>query len=99
MSILSMITLGSSIGEMILNLILAGVLWILANYCYQLVTKINTVHEFTLTHAERHKSLEHEIARIDGDVKALEGDLKKQIEGLEEKLDDFMSEFRNTHKS
>jgi len=94
MSILSMVTLGSSVGEMILNVILAAILWILAQYCYQLVTKINAVHEFTLTHAEKHKNLEKEVIRIDSDVKKISTDLKEQITDLNDKLDDFMGEIR-----
>lgn len=99
MSILTMVTIGSSVGEMVLNIILAAFLWILANYCYQLVVKINQVHEFTLTHIERHKGLEKEISRIDSDVKTISGDLKKQISDLDEKVDDFIIEIRKDRQN
>jgi peptidoglycan hydrolase CwlO-like protein len=94
MSIFSMITIGSTVGEVVTNVILAAFLWILANYCFQLVTKINAVHEFMLTYSEKHKSLEKELTRIDADVKKISTDLKEQITDLNDKLDDFMGEIR-----
>lgn len=94
MIILSSITLGSTISEVIMNLLLAALLWLVAHYCYQLVQKINAVHEFSITHVERHKGLEKEIERIDRTVAGIQDELKRKMNELNDKMDDFMMEMR-----
>ena len=94
MSILSIITLGSSVSEMMMNLILAGVLYVVGHYCFQLVTKINAVHEYMISATEEKKSMEKDISRLDHEVQKLDTDLKEQIKQLDHKFDRVIAEMK-----
>jgi len=94
MSILSIITLGSSVGEMMMNLILAGVLYVVGHYCFQLVTKINAVHEYMISAMEVKNGMEKDIKRLDHEVQKLDTDLKEQIKQLDHKFDRVIAEMK-----
>lgn len=82
-----MISVGGTLFDLVVYIVLTGVLSLVANYLWQLITKINQVYDFTLQYKERHDTLERDMKRI-------EGDLSKQLGDLSEKVDRLILQFQ-----
>ena len=99
MSVLSITTLGSTLPEMLLNLLLAAVLWVIGHYCFQLVTKINAVHEYMIKSIANSDSIDKDIKRIEHETEISKNELRQQIENLDKKFDRIIAEIKADRKT
>ena len=90
MIILSGITLSTSLAEVAVYMIVSAAVFFLGHQLMKLVYKVELVHEYTITHTERHHQLERDLERIEHDVE----EMKKKFEDFDVKLDKIMNEVR-----
>lgn len=91
---LSCVAMSTTATEIVTNLVLTFVISVVGIIIYNAYTKLNTVHEYTISHTERHRAMDRDIERIDKDMKEARHELSSQMTALDEKLDDFMKEVR-----
>lgn len=94
MIFLSSITMVDSLPQVITNLVVAGVAAFAANMFYQLIQKINVVFEYITAHKEKHIAMDEKIDRIELESKEQYHDLKIQVEKLDQKIDQIVTELR-----
>lgn len=94
MIFLSSITMADSLPQVITNLVVAGVAAFAANMFYQLIQKINVVFEYITAHKEKHIAMDEKIDRIELESKEQYHDLKIQVEKLDQKIDQIVTELR-----
>lgn len=94
MIFLSSITMADSLPQVITNLVVAGVAAFAANMFYQLIQKINVVFEYITAHKEKHIAMDEKIDRIELESKEQYQDLKIQVEKLDQKIDQIVTELR-----
>lgn len=95
MIFLSSITMADSLPQVITNLVVAGVAAFAANMFYQLIQKINVVFEYITAHKEKHIAMDEKIDRIEMESKEQYQDLKAQVEKLDQKIDQIVTELKD----
>ena len=86
--------MADSLPQVITNLVVAGVAAFAANMFYQLIQKINVVFEYITAHKEKHIAMDEKIDRIELESKEQYHDLKIQVEKLDQKIDQIVTELR-----
>lgn len=94
MIILSCVAMSTTATEIVTNLVLTFIISVVGIIIYKAYEKLNIVHEYTLTHTERHRAIDRDLDRIDKDMKETRHELSQQMVALDNKLDDFMKEVR-----
>lgn len=102
MMTLSMVVIGDSLSEVIINLAALAICGFLSWSIWQLIFKINAVYEYQITHKETHSSMDKDIIRIENESKDQYEDLKEQISDMrgtfETKLDNLAKGFRKSNQ-
>jgi len=90
MILLSGISLSTTVGEVAIYMIVSGAVFFLGHQLMKLANKVEIVHEYTISHTEKHLSLEKDLKRVETEVE----DMKKQFSAFDHKLDQMMREIK-----
>lgn len=90
MIILSGLTLSTTVAEIAVYMIVSGAVFFLGHQLMKLAGKVEMVHEYTISHTERHAALERDLKRVEEEVE----EMKKQFASFDHKLDQMMREIK-----
>lgn len=97
--ILNAVVQADSIGSWAVGLVFTGVVFFAGNRMTKLIDKIDSVTDFVIKQIEKNGHTEERIKELAEDHKNLEIELKDQVNRIEKKLDNFITEIRRDRVS
>lgn len=74
----------------IVNGLILIVGWIIIHFLKQMVSKVNSMHDFMVKTKETHYGVIRDIKRIDSDITKLETQVEKRLGEINEKVDKLL---------
>lgn len=97
--ILNAVVQADSIGNWAVGLVFAGVVYFAGNRMTKLIDKIDSVTDFVINQIAKNGHTDEKIKDLADEYSKLETELKDQVNRIEKKLDNFISEIRRDRVS
>lgn len=92
--ILNAVVQADSIGNWAVGLVFAGVVYFAGNRMTKLIDKIDSVTDFVINQIAKNGHTDEKIEELKEDHEKLKNELKDQVNRIEKKLDNFISDHR-----